>query len=182
MAGTAHADAYTAGIGFADTGDGQAEVALLDVAGATGGPLNCGQPINLGPAYLVLNAALSHLARWVREGTPPPRAPRLEVADGEPVALVRDEHGNARGGIRTPLVDVPTAALSGEGNSGGRFCALFGSTVAFDAATLASLYESDDDYVTKFTRSTDRAVDDGFLLRVDAKNLVAAAEQSSVGA
>jgi hypothetical protein len=182
VAGTAHADAYTAGIGFGDIGDGQAEITLLDVANATGGPLGCSRPINLGPHYLVLNAAVTHLDRWVRDGTPPPKAPRLDVADGEPVTLERDEHGNALGGIRTPLVDVPTATLTGESdNSGGRFCGLFGATIAFDAATLASLYGNNDDYVRKFNRSTDRVVADGFLLAVDAENLKAAATQSAVG-
>jgi hypothetical protein len=181
VAGTAHADGYTAGIGFGDTGDGQAEVALLDVANATGGPLGCDVPINLGPAYLVLNAALTHLERWVRDGTAPPRAPRLEVAEGEPLALERDEHGNALGGIRTALVDVPTATLSGESNDGGTFCFVFGSTTALDAATLGALYESHDAYVKKFNRATDRAVKAGFLLPVDAKNLKAAAARSKVG-
>jgi len=178
VAGTAHADSYTGGLGFRDTGDGRAEARLLDVASAGGGPLGCTEPINAGPQYAVLNAALFHLDRWVRDGTLPPRAPRLDLEPGLPATIRRDEHGNALGGIRTPLVDAPNATLRGDGNAGGPLCRLFGRTIAFDAATMASLYADHDDYVAKFRAATDRAVKAGFLLAPEAENLTAAAEQS----
>jgi hypothetical protein len=180
VAGTAHADAYTTG-GFGDTGDGRAEVALLDVSAVNGGPLQCAKPINDGPAFLVLNAAIHDLDRWVTRGTPPPPAPRLAVSAGPPVTISRDEHGNALGGIRTPLVDAPTATLDGSGgNGGGGFCGLFGETVPFSAPTLLSLYPRHGDYVTRFDRATSRALRNGFLLPLDAKNLDAAAAQSTI--
>jgi hypothetical protein len=180
VAGTAHADAYTTG-GFGDTGDGRAEVALLDVSAVNGGPLQCAQPINDGPAFLVLNTAIHDLDRWVARGTPPPHAPRLDASLGPPVTIGRDAHGNALGGIRTPLVDVPTASLEGGGvNGGGGFCVLFGETVPFDAATLRSLYPSHADYVTKFDRAASQALRNGFLLPPDAMNLDAAAAQSRI--
>lgn len=181
VAGTAHADAYTTG-GFGDTGDGQAEVALLNVVAVNGGALNCAKPINDGPAFLVLSTALHDLNRWVTTGTPPPRAPRL-VASPEPgVTISRDAHGNALGGIRTPLVDVPTATLLGDGgNTPAGFCGLFGVTVPFNSATLSSLYPSHGDYVTKFDQATAAALKNGFLLPLDAKNLEAAAAASTIG-
>lgn len=172
VAGTAHADAYTGGLAFSDVGDGNAERTLLDPAQATGGPLNCSQPVNSAPAFAVLNAALFHLERWVRDGTPPPRAPRLAASGNE---LVRDEHGNAKGGIRTPPLDVPLATLSGERNEGGTFCRLFGTTTPFDAKTIAALYPSHDAYVKAFDKATGATVAAGFLLPVEAKHLRAAA-------
>lgn len=185
VAGTAHADTYTApGFGYEDTGDGQAERDLIDPAKLTGGPLNCAPAINSGGAYLVLNAAYSHLERWVRDGTLPPKAPRLDVTVGTPTTVNRDEHGNALGGIRTPLVDAPIATLTGSGGnaaSGSTFCALYGTTAPFDAAKLASLYPTHADYVAKFNKATDRAVKAGFLLPPEAKNLKAAAAASNVG-
>jgi alpha/beta hydrolase family protein len=182
VAGTAHADAYTAtAVGFTDTGDGKAEAALLDPAAATGGPLNCSEAINNGPAYTVLLTALTKLERWVRNGTPPPRAPRLTTTKGRNPTVARDVHGNARGGIRTPLVDVPIATLSGIPNKGGTFCSLFGSTTPFDAATLAHLYPTHAAYVTAFNRSTDRALKAGFLLPAEAAKLETAAAQSTIG-
>jgi Alpha/beta hydrolase domain len=181
VAGTAHADTYTTG-GFSDTGDGKAEVALLDVAAVTGGPLGCAKPINSGPAHLVLGAALHDLDRWVANGTPPPRASRIVTSPGPVVTIRRDGHANALGGIRTPLVDVPTATLAADGdNSGASFCGLFGVTVPFSTATLSSLYPSHAVYVTKFDQATGAALRNGFLLPLDAKNLEAAAAQSSIG-
>ena len=177
IAGTAHADQYTARLGFADTGDGTAERAILDPASADGGVLRCGTPINAGVAFPVLNAGLFHLERWVRDGTAPPKAPRLASKGDE---LVRDEHGIARGGIRTPLVDVPLSTNTGLENKGGTFCFLFGTTAPFDAATLASLYPSHDAFVTRFARSADRAVKAGYWLAPNAKSFTTAAEQLPV--
>jgi len=182
VAGTSHADSYTAEIGFGDAGDGAAEVALLDVANGGGGPLGCSVPINAGPQYAVLQAALSHLEAWVVDGIAPPRAPRLSLERGLPAVIRRDAFDNALGGIRTPLVDAPNATLRGDGNGGGeRFCQLFGTTVPLSDAALADLYSSHDDYVAKFTKATAAAVRRGFLLEPEADNLVAAAEASTVG-
>jgi Alpha/beta hydrolase domain len=176
VAGTAHADAYTLA-GSADAGDGSAEVALVAEPPTTG-ILNCATPINSGPQFAVLNAAMVRLDRWVRTGKPPPRAPRLRT-DG--ASIVRDPRGNALGGIRTPIVDAPVAALSGSGQTGSSFCFLFGTTRPFDRATLASLYPSHRAYVTRFRRSAARAVRAGFLLAPEAARLVAAARESTVG-
>jgi len=179
VAGTAHADFYVAVLAADDTGDGTAEVALLDAARR---PTYCDQLSNAGPQYAVAQAAVYHLDQWVRGGTPPPRAPRLAVTADPTPLIKRDRHGNALGGVRTPLVDVPTATLRGDGNSGPGFCAsLFGTTVPFDDATLTSLYPSHASYVAKFDKATDEAVQRGFLLPPEAKNLKAAAAASSIG-
>jgi hypothetical protein len=175
VAGTAHADAYTGGIGFNDTGDGRAEQALLDVANIGGGPLGCGKPINAGPAYAVLQTAVRGLIEWSRGGSAPAVAPRLEVVSSDPVTLARDPDGNALGGLRTPLVDVPIAALRGDGNDGESFCRLFGTTVPFDTAQVSSRYPSRADYTTRFDAAADRAVREGYLLPEEASNLKRAA-------
>jgi Alpha/beta hydrolase domain len=179
VAGTAHGDAYYADNWADDTGKGNAEVALLDVTSPPRPP--CERLINLGPQYAVEQAALYHLDRWVRRGVTPPRAPRLAVEAGPTPTIRRDEYGNALGGIRTPLVDVPIATIRGDGNLGPRPCPNFGSTAPFDDATLASLYPSHAAYVAKFNRATDEAAKRGFLLRPEAKSLKTAAAASSIG-
>jgi hypothetical protein len=113
----------------------------------------------------------------VRDGTPPPKAPRIRT-DGN--GLVRDEHGNVEGGIRTPLVDVPIAANTGLPNDGGSFCRLFGTTTPLDAATLAALYPSHDAYAKRFAKSADATVKAGFWLEPNAESFKAAAEQLAV--
>src|SRR3546814_2317150 len=91
------------------------------------------KPMNAAPQHhYVMQAALRALDRWVRTGEAPPIAERLQVSDSG--ALVLDAHGNARGGVRSPWVDVPTAQLSGLGQDGPGLLRLFGSTQPFDDA------------------------------------------------
>ncbi len=160
VAGTAHADRFLLEevYGLADTGD----LAAL---------LSCTAPLNAGPHSEVLQAGFHHLVEWAAGGDPPPSSPRLEM-DGD--AIARDERGNALGGIRTPLVDAPVATLSGDPVPGaGGFCFLFGFTTPFDDATIAELYPTRDDYETALSASADVTVAAGFLLQVDADELVA---------
>lgn len=179
VAGTAHADTYTVVVGADDLG-GSPHAARLIVTSTPLAGFECSVPINSGPQHFVLNAAIHALHQWVRGGPAPPSAPRLEIDPGPPAAILRDAHGNALGGIRTPPVDVPTATLSGEGQTGSVFCLLFGSTVPFDVAELGNLYASHEAYVAAFREAADRAVEAGFLLRADADLMVAAAMLSGV--
>jgi hypothetical protein len=164
VAGAAHADAW-----------------LLD-QDESGFAASCPGGLNEGPHHQTLRAALHHLIAWVQTGTAPPVGSRLELAAENPPVIARDERGNARGGVRTPFVDVPVAALSGEPTPGAPpFCASFGSTTPFDAATLARLYPDHAAYVDAFTASTEEAVDAGFILRPEANEMIAAAEASTIG-
>jgi hypothetical protein len=174
VAGTAHADAYTIG-GIGDPGDGAAVAALLNTPSFG---LACPVPVNSGPGFAIVSAAIVQLNRWIRTGTPPPTAARLAVANG---AYVVDAHGNTRGGVRTPFVDVPTGTLSSGGQTSNVLCKLFGSTARFDPVTLASLYPTHAAYVGRFTASANQAVKAGFIRPDTARQLIAAARQSDVG-
>jgi hypothetical protein len=178
VAGTSHADTYTLVTGMTDLGK-DPSIADLVITTTPGGFFTCPVPVNSGPLHFVLNAAISALNRWVRRGTPPPIAPRLDV--GPSLVIARDAHGNALGGIRTPQLDVPIAAYSGGGQSGGIACLLFGSTVPFDAATLHALYPTHHAFVAAFLRATMAARHAGFLLRPDARLLRLWAVRSDVG-
>jgi len=187
VAGTAHSDAYGTLYNFSDPGDGSAEVKLLDVTNATVGPLSCATPINAGPHYAVLMAAVTQLDRWVRTGTPPRSMPRFAVTDGPPrtvgattvptYVITRDADGNAIGGIRTAFVDAPRARLDGENGTGPSFCRLFGNTLPFDAATLAKRYPSKDAFLAAFRTATKQSVKAGVVLPEEAKKQLAAIQQ-----
>ena len=180
VAGTAHADTYTTVVGGTDLGDSP-DAARLVITSMPLAGFSCQKPINSGPQHFVLNAALAALNQWVRHGTLPPIAPRLQVIPGPPIRIARDAMGNGLGGIRTPQVDVPVAALSGEGQTGSIFCLLFGTTTPFNPATLTSLYATHSDYVAAFDAATDQAVHAGFILAPDADLMKAAAAQSDIG-
>jgi Alpha/beta hydrolase domain len=181
VTGAAHFDAY--GLVASQLDDGTLSAHKLTELSAPistlmGMPTE--KPINAGPQFhYISQAAVAALDRWVRDGTPPPQAPRLELSSLAPARLAIDEQGNAKGGIRTPWVDVPTAILSGLGQGGGTFGFLFGTTHSFDAAKLATLYPGGRrDYLARFDAATDASVRAGFLLPADAdeiKELAAAA-------
>jgi len=175
VAGTAHADAYLLVGGRTDLGDSVEPYTLVVTSEPIPGFVSCSVPINSGPQHVVAKAALAALERWVRDGTPPPTAPRLDLEAGPPVALRRDARGNALGGIRTADVDVPIATLSGDPQGDSILCSLFGSTVPFDAATLTALYGSSAAYVAAVTQATDAAVAAGFVLPADAVRIKDAA-------
>jgi hypothetical protein len=77
-------------------------------------------------------------------------------------------------------VDVPVATLTGLRNAGGSFCSLFGTTTPLDAATLARLYPTHDQYVRAFERATLRSELSGWLLPTEAEHFVDAARQLAV--
>jgi hypothetical protein len=124
------------------------------------------------PKRYAVSAGLKRLDEWVRTGRPAPRVPRLEFDGNGQVA--RDEHGNGKGGLRLPPIDVPVASyVSGA-------CQLFGVTLPLPASTLRALYPTHDDYVAKMQAATDKAVAAGILLREDAADLMARAQRSAI--
>lgn len=151
IAGSAHADHYVIG----------------EFESYLGSPV----PVNRGQQWAVLRAAVRHLDTWARGGAAPPSAPVLETtADG----FVLDEHGLARGGLRTPVVEVPTQVLSGRAWPGASIgIGLFGSTTPL--AGVADLYASVDDYLAAYAAATDAAIAAGFVLAEDRDAVLAEA-------
>jgi len=160
------------------TGTAHADAHLL---GTSAKYINCGVPINNGPTHLVAKAALRALTNWVENGTAPVTAPRIVVIPGSKPTVKRDSDGIALGGIRTPLVDVPVAALSGEpGPNPSTICLLLGSTKPLTAARLAQLYPSRAAYVQKYDADADATIKAGFVLADDRAALIAYAEPSKI--
>jgi hypothetical protein len=182
VAGTAHADVYTLDVGHSDVGDDPSVAAVVEsTQGAPiPGLITCDLPINSGPAHWVLKAGLRGLIDWITDGTPLPEAPRLLIAeDGDAFQL--DELGNVLGGIRTNYVDAPVAILSGLGQTSDGFCRIYGTTSLFDDEQLAELYPTEQDYLDAVETAVDAAVDEGFLLPVDAALIVSDAKASGIG-
>jgi hypothetical protein len=151
-------------------------------AAGSPGPSPCERPpYSRVPFHQVMNAAFDHLVRWVKDGTAPPSAPPIDVsAAGPPAVVVRDKAGNALGGIRLAEHAVPTGVNTGQ-NSGPGFCRLYGSHEDFDATTLASLYPTHEAYVAAVKAATEKNVQSGYILRIDADDTIAAAERSAIG-
>lgn len=157
------------------TGTAHADTNLL---GAIARELDCGVPINDGPMHVVAKAALRALDRWVRTGQAPPKVPRIEAADGK---AARDADGIARGGVRTPPVDVPVDVLSGEpGPNPSLICLLLGSTTPLPDARIAELYESRADYKRRYEAAIDATIAAGFALEGDRDALLGYSDPARV--
>lgn len=182
LAGAAHGDTYLLIASGQDDGSLPAE-RLADLVRATADIPFLGTtelPINSGLQHrYVACAVLEHLDAWAAGGAAPPASPRLDLtADG--LDYGRDALGVAAGGIRTPWTDVPTAVLSGVGQTGPNlFSFLFGVTKAFSDTQLAGLYPGGrDEYLARFEQSLDTAIAAGFLLADDRAEALAVARAS----
>jgi hypothetical protein len=140
---------------------------LIDAAGNYGqvpAPLHatCTVAGATMPMHYAASTALHQLDRWARTGEAPPVTPRFAFdATGQ---LAKDEHGNTRGGIRMPPVEVPVATYLTTA------CGLGGITAPFTDAQLQALYPTFTDYQQRMRAATDRAVRRGWLLPPDARD------------
>jgi hypothetical protein len=178
IAGAAHGDTYLLVASGADDGSlAPAELARLLAPTDSVFGMKMGAPMNAGPQqHYVLQAALAHLDRWAAGGPPPPTAPRLELAEHGESPFALDECGLVRGGLRTPWTDVPSAVLSGLGQSGAEFAFLFGTTRPLAPALRARLYPGGRaDFLARFQKAAADAEAAGFLLEADVPEILAVA-------
>ena len=165
-------------------------------------PNPCKNPITLWPMSTYMSVALHHLVEWIDKGTVPPRADRILVDrnttnDGSLIAL--DEHGNPKGGIRNPYVDVPVAKY-GFPNEGAvpptpntvpwvsrrtvegidDLCHLTGYQIAMTAPELKKLYGSKEQYVAKVRERVDELTRQGWSLPVYRNQILADAAKGEL--
>ncbi len=183
LAGAAHADTYMLSASWYDDGRLPPERLAELIRPTTDLILgHTDSPANSGPQHhYVQCAAIEHLNEWVAGRSEPPSAPRLQLtSDGRD--LVRDELGIARGGLRTPWTDVPSAILSGTGQTGELFAFLLGTTRELDAPALARLYPGGEaDYLAQFESCVDATIEAGFLLAEDRMEILGLAHASWPG-
>ena len=157
MAGTSHIGA-AAGMMY-DT-DGTQTMAGVGAQGDA----------NLVEWGYVRDAAFEHLVAWVRDGTEPPSIPPIEATvDG---GIVRDDNGNAVGGIRMPDVEAPTGMQWGD-NGGDLWAMMSGRSTPYTDEQLAALYTGPDDYLAKWDAAVERLHAQGLVLD-DAVEMVCA--------
>jgi hypothetical protein len=169
--------------GFMPGGRGNSNASPAGTAARAPGASPCDRPpYSHVPFYQVMDAAFDHLQKWVKDGTPPPTAPPIDVTSaGPPAVIARDKAGNSlSGGIRLAEIAVPTGVNTGQ-NAGAGFCRLYGSHEDFDAATLHGLYPTHAAYVAAVKDVTEKNFKAGYILRAEADATIAAAEKSTIG-
>jgi Alpha/beta hydrolase domain len=176
VAAASHSDAYIARRGGEEQG---ADLGIM----AT----ECASPMNEYPAYMVYNAAIDWLNRWVRKGERPPSGDPLQPGQV-------DRHGNALGGVRLQDVEVPVATYTATGDVATNLldllstlnvlstftCLASGGTVPLTEQQLLELYPTHEAYVEQYTEAADRALASGYLLQADYEAAIRRAQSAPI--
>lgn len=131
------------------------------------------------PSQILFAAAFRNLFQWVRNGIGPNSCQRIRMEfDG---SNSKDVFGNTMGGLRTCLLNYPTArySASSQVDIGQSFVdptsdkdPLFGYQKAFSASFLQELYGSLSNYEKLCRKDTKEQVSKGFVCKEDADKLV----------
>ena len=129
------------------------------------------------PFHYVIRAVLDHLKKWIRYGIPAPKSAYIEMEGEYPDAdFVLDEHGNPKGGVRSPYVDVPVCTYTWKDEPG----AVRNIITPFSAEKLRTLYPTHDVYLRKVVKSVMEMIQNGFLLPEDASEIIMEAMDAAV--
>ena len=129
------------------------------------------------PFHYVIRAVLDHLKKWIKYGVPAPRSAYIEMMGEYPDAdFVLDEHGNPRGGVRSPYVDVPVCTYTWRDEPGN----VRNIISPFPADKLKKMYPSHEDYVRKVVEAVMKMIQSGFLMPEDASAIITEAMDSAI--
>jgi hypothetical protein len=135
--------------------DGVADAAAFDLGAMV--------PVPWAPVF---DAALVHVDRWIHGGPPPPSQAPI-VVEGRPPRIVRDEDGNALGGVRVPEMEAPASqnvgAMEEPGSAG-----LMGRWAPLPPDRLRTLYPEPGSYLAAYRKAAEAAVAAGVLRQRDA--------------
>ena len=184
IAGSSHDTMY----GYVDYYAGDADIERISSM-LFGPPIYRGSHANGNdyPMEYLFCAAYCSLLRWVENGVAPNSCGKIMTnAKGE---NLRDGFGNSVGGLRTCMVNYPTAHYSADdaiGIDGAAFSvnsttemSLFGYVQPFSASLLKELYTNLANYRILVTEDTKRQVAKGFILKEDASDLIELAMQKA---
>jgi Alpha/beta hydrolase domain len=180
IAGAAHIDKFAYSVAFPALADQTAAVGSAQ--GTVDWPFNamCDPPIPLSELPLLkysYDAALMNLDAWSRKGTAPPKEERMQVVKVQngvisSSTLVLDDFGHAKGGVRSPWVDVPTATYTTT-TPGPGTCAELGHAIPFTPDRIKTLYPSAQDYSKKVNADVDALVKAHWFTESDSKKMKA---------
>jgi hypothetical protein len=153
-------------------------------------PFCCTGTLSDFPSHYIFDGTLANIEEWVRTGTLPPKGDLIQLTSGGVIA--RDAFGNAKGGIRTPYVDVPIKTYlpmsppcptcPPESLCAGCsfWCVILGNITPFDQATLKGLYKNHGGYVSKFVKSTQQLFKSGWITEAEMELMKTGAAESHV--
>ena len=135
--------------------------------------MNAGEQLSQFPSAPFYRQTLVNLVDWLTKGTAPPKSAPIEMSNGE---IVRDEYGNAKGGVRTPYVDLPTVRYTASApalNNANMARRMIGLQEPLAADKLHSLYKSRAEYLKRFDQEIDRLIAGRWVSSHDGEQLKA---------
>ena len=144
----------------------------------------CANPLSPIPFEALMSTSLDYMFKWIDKGQAPPKAQRIEMMGN---AMVLDDNGNPKGGIRSPYLDVPLAkftaqspAAAGKTGDAPLLCGLSNYVTPIPADKLKAMYKNKKGYVKKFEARLKEIEKSGWALPLyhdlvvqDAKNAMA---------
>ena len=116
---------------------------------------------------------LEKLHNWAAQGIAPEISEPMERMGED---LARDSFGNAKGGFRTPYVDVPIATyVASNPDDPEGIC---GKMEYFTLEMVEKLYGSEESYLSKFREYTVNQQKEGWLSKTDANKLISWSEKA----
>ena len=147
-------------------------------------PDMCKMPVTRYPVGAMMAMGLHHVIQWSDKGTLPPRADRVVVENG---AIAVDEHGNARGGVRSTYVDVPVAKYGVPNNADPKpgtrddfYCGIAGYETPLAPARLHALYTDAATYRSKVQQRLAELTKAGWFLPEYASQVTGDAEKVQI--
>ncbi|KAJ2975123.1 hypothetical protein NQ176_g5694 [Zarea fungicola] len=130
----------------------------------------CGAEWSTFANSFIYHAVFEAMEKWTRKISIPPSPSLVIETIGDSDDIVRDDHGNAAGGVRTLHSDAPLARFVAA-TPKGRPNWYWGSQWTFEAEKLQSLYGTVANYQYTAGQALQRQIDQGFLLPIDAEVL-----------
>jgi len=147
-------------------------------------PDMCKMPVTRYPVGAMMAMGLHHVIQWSDKGTLPPRADRIVVENG---AIALDEHGNARGGVRSTYVDVPLAKYGVPNNADPKpgtrddfYCGIAGYETPLAADRLVALHTNATTYRNKVQQRLAELTKAGWFLPEYASQVTGDADKVQI--
>jgi hypothetical protein len=154
-------------------------------------PNPCDKPITRFPDGAMMAMGLDHLIQWVDKGKVPPKAERITVENG---AIVFDQFGNAKGGVRNTYVDVPvaqygvpnlatgsraTVTINGQ-QAASFYCGIAGFEMPMNSSDLTLRYKTARDYQEQVSRGLKDLIKAGWFLPLYSKQVESDAREVKI--
>ena len=147
-------------------------------------PPMCDMPVTTFPVGAMMAMGLHHVIEWADKGIAPPRAERIVVENG---AIAVDANGNARGGVRSPYVDVPVAKYSVPNHANPKpgtrddfYCGIAGAEAPLSAEQRHALYKDAAAYRGKVKQRLAELTRAGWFLPDYAAQVTSDAEKARI--